>query len=388
MNNKSEKRLYSALTAVLFVVAFALGFYTYKYWHQGHVSDPRQAVPIDETLVLNAAPVKAGPVMYTRSYIGRIVPIHEAEIQSFISGFIKQILVTGGQQVRRGDLLVVLDQDQYLAQKQAAAADVSKAGAEYNNAKIYYERLKKAGKSVSPTELDNAQASFMTAAAAVEQALASYKLAEVNYDYTLIRSPIDGVVGDVSLTPGNYVSPQSGPLFSVVRFDPIRVVFSMTDKDYLPKAGKNFLANETIRLRLPDGQEWPYEGVFSYTGNSLDKKTNSISIYADFKNAGRLLVPNGYVDVLVSEVFADAFKFPKMYVQSAPEGDFVYVIRDGKIAKAPAEVLASVENFYILKNIYQDNEWIISQEVTPSMAGRPARGEWHQDDLLTASEAK
>ena len=64
-------------------------------------------------------------------------------------------------------------------------------------------------------------------------AKADYELAKVNYDYTVIQAPISGIVGNVSLTKGDYVSPSGQPLLSIIQYNPIRVVFSITDKDYL-----------------------------------------------------------------------------------------------------------------------------------------------------------
>ena len=106
--------------------------------------------------------------------------------------------------------------------------------ADLANAKVYYERVKKVGpKAMSKTEFDNAKAKYLSAQAAVAQARANYNLAKVNYGYTEINAPISGIVGEMSLTKGDYVSPGSQPLFSIIQYDPIRVVFSITDKDYL-----------------------------------------------------------------------------------------------------------------------------------------------------------
>lgn len=94
---------------------------------------------------------------------------------------------------------------------------------------------------MSKTEVDNAKASYLSAEAQLAAAKADYELAKVNYDYTVIQAPISGIVGNVSLTKGDYVSPSGQPLLSIIQYNPIRVVFSITDKDYLEEIGKGGL---------------------------------------------------------------------------------------------------------------------------------------------------
>ena len=104
-------------------------------------------------------------------------------------------------QVKAGDVMVIIDQAEYKARLDAAKAAVAQAEASFNNSSVYYQRMQKAGaRAVSKTELDNAKASFLSAEAALEQAKAALAEAQVNYDYTVIRATIDGVVGDVPLS--------------------------------------------------------------------------------------------------------------------------------------------------------------------------------------------
>lgn len=135
----------------------------------------------------------------------------------------------------------------------------------------------------------------------MEQAKAALAEAQVNYDYTVIRATIDGVVGDVPLSKGDYVSPEN-VLLTVIQYNPIRVVFSITDKDYLEEAGRpEMFAGETLRLKLADGAVYPQTGTFGYVDNQIDKSTNSIAVYADFANPDKRLVANAYVNVLVEK---------------------------------------------------------------------------------------
>ena len=110
-------------------------------------------------------------------------------------------------------------------------------------------------------------------------------LADVNYSYTIIKAPISGLVGNFTLSTGDYVAPNSGALLSIVQTDPIRVVFSLTDTEYLNmKDGGSLFKDSVIKLRLPNGRQYEYAGEFKYTNNELNKSTNSLAVYAYFKN--------------------------------------------------------------------------------------------------------
>ena len=203
----------------------------------------------------------------------------------------------------------------------------------------------------------------------MEQAKANFENAKVNYGYTILSSPINGIVGDVSLTKGNYVSPSSGALFSVVQLSPIRVVFSVTDKEYLQKSKKNMFANQEILLKLSDGQIFPNSGTFKYSDNTVEKTSNSINIYADFENIGKTLMPNAYVTVLVKEIFNNALKISKEFIMLDEEGSFVYLIRDGKIARENLKILADGNNFFIVQNTFEPTDFLITQTINPKDIG-------------------
>ncbi|HCU59220.1 MAG TPA: hypothetical protein DIC64_04480 [Alphaproteobacteria bacterium] len=356
-----KRALYVLLICVLIAAAFALGLF---------FAGKKNQKPEDvqkKSLELNAFKIKPQDITVSQKYIGYVTPIHEAVVQPFISGFIEKIYVKGGQTVQKGDVLVVLKQDEYEAALKRAYADVLKAEAEYQNKQSYFKRIQKADKAVSAAELENAEAAYLSAAAAFEQAKAGYELAKVNYDYTLIRAPITGVVGDVSLTEGNYVSPATPALLSIVQYSPIRVVFSVSDNEYLSELKKDTpFADEKIRLELPNGEMFKNTGSFQYTGNTLDKQTNSMAIYADFKNIGKILTPNTYVTVWLEKNIKNAISLSKDNVVLENKGNFVYLIRGDKVRKVPVEILSASGNQFILKNTFENKDKIITDQVLPS----------------------
>lgn len=369
MVKQTEKKHEWLLGLTLIIIAFVAGYYSFELWHK-KTAEPKENS--SENLSLSALKIEPQDTLFTKKYIGYVQPIHEAQVQPFISGFIDKVLVKGGEYVKKGDILLILQQDQYKAQLDAAYADIVKAQANLSNAQMYYNRLKKAGsKAVSPTDLDNAKAQFLSAQANVQQASANYTAAKVNFEYTILRSPIDGIVGEVFLTPGNYVSPASAPLFSIIQYSPLRVVFSVTDKEYFSLLAKpQPFKNDTISLMLPNGNIFPNLGTFKYADNNINKSTNSIAVYADFENIGKTLVPNAYVSVLIKQTFKNTVLISKDLLSMENDGNYIFIIRNGRLLKEKVNILASESTNFIVENSFNKNDYLLTQKPQPEFFNR------------------
>lgn len=362
-----EDKQHSWFWPVIIVVALILVYYLYsRHADQArHVSQP----PAPET-TLQVEALTPQNVTLDKKYIGYITPINEVAILPYISGFLEKIKVSGGQEVKAGQPLLMIQQGEYKARVDAAEASILQSQADFANAKVYYERVKKVGpKAMSKTEFDNAKAKFLSAQASVAQARANYNLAKVNYDYTEINAPISGMVGEVSLTKGDYVSPGSQPLFTIIQYDPIRVVFSITDKDYLEeiKSGSMF-ANDKIKLRLSDGRIYNTIGKYQYADNKVDRTTNSIAVYADFANPSKALVANAYVDVLVEKNYQNVVLLKKNLITLSAEGDYIYLVNGNKLEKAKVLILGEKGDQYVLQNNFKPGDYVVLDKVSPQIA--------------------
>lgn len=361
MQKIEEKKSYSWLLTVVLVLALGLGYYSLDMGKKT-ITKENQG---EDSKTLNVIALKAEAVNVKKSYIGYVTPINEVDVLPYINGFLEDIMITGGQDVKQGDNLLVIKQDEYKANLDAAKAAVLQAEANYANAKVYYERIKKAGpKATSQTEIDNAKASYLSTQAAVAQAKANHALAKVNYDYTLIQAPITGTVGNVSLTKGDYVSPDGKPLFKVIQYDPIRVVFSITDKDYLDEVGQGPLfANEIIKLKLANGEIFTKNGLYKFADNTINRNTNSIAVFADFENADKTLVANAYVDVIVDKTYEDGVLVKQNYILQEADGNYVYVVNGSQLAKIKVYIVATVGTDYLLRNDFKTGDYLIIDDV-------------------------
>lgn len=363
LDESAEKRTYANLLLILLVLAIVIAYF---YWKPDKTSAKAVAAS-EQELTLNVMPVVPEDVKVNNNYIGYVTPINSVEIVPYINGFLEDIMVEGGQEVKQGDTMIVIKQDEYLANLKAAEAKVQQAQANFNNTSVYYKRMRDAGvRVISKTELDNAKASYLSAQAELAQSKANQALAKVNYDYTVIQAPISGLVGNVSLTRGDYVSPASSPLLKIIQYDPIRVVFSITDKEYLDEVAKNpdkLFDGEKIQIRLSNGKIFSQNGQFQFMGNELDKQTNSMSVYADFTNPDKVLVANAYVDVLVEKFYPDAVLLRQNLVTLTADGNYVYTVADNKLQKKPVSIITPQGNNYVLQNNFAKGEYIVLDKV-------------------------
>lgn len=367
MQNEYGKKTYSRLLILFVILAIVLGYLMLSATGAGSKETPKEKV-----LTLTVVPAAPENVAVSSSYIGYVTPINSVSIVPYITGFLDKINVKGGQEVKAGDTLVIIRQDEYKARLDAAQASVLKAQSAYGNAKTYFERVKKAGgRAVSKAEFDNAKNAYFSAQADLAQAKADRALAQVNYDYTVIKAPIDGIVGNIDLTPGGYVSPSSAPLLKVIQYNPTRVVFSIADKDYLREKDKTDLfSDEKIKLRLADGKIFEPQGTFRFTSNELDKSTNALAVYADFDNPDRTLVANAYVDVIVEKDYQNGILINQNAVSMEADGNYVYTVKNGMLSKTKVEVVSTVGNNYLLRNTFSPEEYIVTQKITGMTPGR------------------
>lgn len=367
MQNEYGKKTYSRLLILFVILAIVLGYLMLSATGAGSKETPKEKV-----LTLTVVPAAPENVAVSSSYIGYVTPINSVSIVPYITGFLDKINVKGGQEVKAGDTLVIIRQDEYKARLDAAQASVLKAQSAYGNAKTYFERVKKAGgRAVSKAEFDNAKNAYFSAQADLAQAKADRALAQVNYDYTVIKAPIDGIVGNIDLTPGDYVSPSSAPLLKVIQYNPTRVVFSIADKDYLREKDKTDLfSDEKIKLRLADGKIFEPQGTFRFTSNELDKSTNALAVYADFDNPDRTLVANAYVDVIVEKDYQNGILINQNAVSMEADGNYVYTVKNGMLSKTKAEIVSTVGNNYLLRNTFSPEEYIVTQKITGMTPGR------------------
>ena len=364
LGKKGEKQMKIILKGLgwCIVLIVALSF-IYFFWYRGKPKEGLEHFVSEEPTVV-VQRVEAAPLVLTRSYIGTVIPIHSVDILPFISGFVEDVKVNSGQSVSAGDVMFVLQQQEYKAALDARYADILQATATYQNAETYYQRMKKAGvKAISPSDLDQAQANYLSSKAALALAIANWEQAKVNYNYTVIKAPISGLLGNVPVTKGDYVSPSGQALARLIQMSPIRVVFSITDKEYLEekRSGTSGLfQKDAVRLRLADGLLFDIPGTVQFLDNQVSESTSSVQVFADFQNPNKELLSNAYVDVLVEKQLPDGILISQNAVNLKQDGSYVRVVDESNhVVSRRIEVGPVMEGNYVVLSGLEEGEFVV-----------------------------
>ncbi len=330
-----------------------------------------------------ATPVQVQPVEMIAlnppyEYIGRVEPIQDVELRAQIEGAVQGVHFKEGAIVKAGDLLFTIDPEQYEARVAVRKAEIGQAEAALDRGERYLKRLEVSDvRAITQTDLDTARSDVAQGRASILQAKANLAVAEIDLKHTRIIAPIGGRIGRTVANVGDYVSPALGTLVRIVQTDPIRVAFSVTDKDYL-KVRENIAEAAIqealrIRLRLPTGTVPEMTGTRDFEDNAMSSETATLSVRARFCNAQGLLVPNGYVTVLVD--LADAPKRPVVPQEALlkdRDGAFAYVVDLEGRAQIRRVETGLVENgrVAILSGV-QAGEKMVVQGVQKVVPGQP-----------------
>jgi len=269
------------------------------------------------------------------SYPATIKGVQDVEIRPKISGFITKLCVKEGQQVKKGQLLFVIDNVTYEAAVRQAKAAVNSAKAQLGTARLTYDNNLKLFKNnvIGDYELQSAKNSLESAEAALAQAEANYVSAKQNLDFCYVTSPANGVVGDLPYKVGALVSASSAqPLTTVSDINSMQIYFSMTEKDLLSmtrtSGGLHTAINDypPVKLLLADGTTYGHEGRVTAVSGVIDASTGSVSIRADFPNPEHLLKSGGSGSIIVPHVSSDAIVIPQEAVAQVQDKYFVYVV--------------------------------------------------------------
>lgn len=308
---------------------------------------PAPTVAVEKAILLKDSEV--------RKYVGHIEAIQSVSLQARISGVIYEIRFKEGELVKKGDLLFVIEDTTYRAKAKSTEATVLQNRAELDYARTDFARQERLyeKKAVSQAVYEESKRLLKTTEAKLAQAEANLLDANNELSYTKVYAPITGIISKATYTVGNYVTPSSSPLADIVQVSPIYVRFSISERDFLKKFGTipALHQNAVVRIQLPDGRTYANTGKVVLADNKVDSETGSLTLWAEFKNEQRMLVPGGYATVLLSSTLSKPLPAVKLSaVMTTGEGNLIYVVgADNKIVARPVVLGPVVNNMQIIE---------------------------------------
>ncbi len=315
----------------------------------------------------------------SKEFIGNIEADEEVDIQPRISGFITGIMFKEGSLVKKGDLLITIEDTTYRAKVMAAKAVLEQSKVELRYAESNYHRQKLLAnkKAISTSNLEDAERLVNFRRAKYNQEQAELLNAENELSYTKIYAPITGRIGKVKYTKGNYVSLNSQPLAKIVSVDPILLKFSLSERTYqnLFKSIVKLNKNINIRIKLSNGDIYKEKGEISLVDNVVDKNTGTISVWYKVGNPEMILIPGGYVNAMVSEHMDKPVPTVKVSaVMTDSKGSYVYVLGVKNIPVRRAVTLGDmIGDLYIVKKGLSPGERVIIDGTHKVFPGVPVK---------------
>ena len=275
--------------------------------------------------------VRAADVPVQIHEFGRVVSPESVSIQPQVSGRITEVHFVDGQDVKKGDLLFVIDPRPFQAQLEQSQAQLLSDSAQLQLDQRNLERDEKIGRQrfVSEQQIDTDKANVDNYNGAVNRDQASIDLAKLNLEYCYVRSPGNGRTGRRLVDPGNYVATGGATLVNIQLQDPVYVDFNISEND-LARLRDNVSRRNPLKVDVtaPSRPEIAKAGKLSFFDNSVSPQAGTVLLRATVPNEDRYLWPGQYVNVtLTLQVLKDALVVPNQTVQLGSKGPYLFVVK-------------------------------------------------------------
>lgn len=346
------KRKVAIIIAIVFLaIVLRFVFSEYGEFMQGMLKKHESAPPVTQGVVGSAAVLKQIEAP------GRIISQYRVDVLARIDGYLTKSYFKEGDFVKKGQVLFQIEPQQYLYAMQEAKANIANTKAQL----IYAEKqLKRSAILLKQDYISKASYDeVLSNADALKGQLAMYQAtlrdAQRNYGYTRVKAPVNGQVGMINVTVGNFVNQAAGHLTTIFSTNPIYVTFPIDSKEYMKLAEIDDVnAKRKVTLVFPTGEEYSISGVQDFHDNSVDQSTGTITMRATFPNPTGKLINGEFVKVTVySKNKVQVPVVPQTAVLENQEGKYVYKLDDNNIPK-----IAVIKTGGQYKN-----NWIISSGI-------------------------
>jgi RND family efflux transporter MFP subunit len=395
-----------------------------------------KSAPAEPPPTVIVAEVPQRTVQIAGEFVSRTEAVPTVEIRARVQGVLEQVRFKEGSEVKQGQVLFMIQQDEYKAAVQTARAQLAKAQADLQRSRdvsvvdraraqldeakaelgrtqqdvaryrplaqqqaipqqdldtaVSKEKVAAAGVEASGAALKdtvlNQRTAIQLAEAAVESAKAGVIQADLNLKYTVIEAPITGIISKLAVDRGNLVGRgEATTLATVSAVDPMYVDFSVAEVDYLrlvkrlPGLGRGEVRERppAFELVLSDGTTFPHKGRPVFVDRAIDQKTGTILIRAEFPNTERVLRSGqfGRVRAITDEV-PDAILVPQLAVQELQGAKTVLVVGEGdKVALRTVTLREPYQQFYIVTAGLKPGERVIVDGIQKARPGMQVKAE-------------
>ena len=340
---------------------FFLPLTLFLYQCEGEDKDLSQKAPS-----VSVVDVIKKEVPIYKEFVGQVFGLYDIPIRARVDGFIEGRFFEEGNEVKKGQLLYVIDAQSYLAQVANRKSEVAEAKTRLVNAQNELNRIRPLAEinAISKSDLDAAIADEGAAQASLDAANARLELANIELGYTEIRSPLNGLIGKSIAKRGEYVGQYPNPVIlnTVSPIDTILVQFFITESDYL-KVARDLIAHSgkiisnsedkklNVELILSDGSRFDAKGKIDFIDREVDPTTGSMLVQASFPNKDGLIRPGQFAKVKIQTTLLNDAKLIPLRATSENQGKLnVFVVNDSSVVELREIVVGATYGDLLLVN--------------------------------------
>jgi len=340
----------------------------------GPKQNAAQQAPPPEVAVIKVA---ASPVTPVDDYAAQTEAVKAVEIRARVNGILERQAFKDGAEVKKDDLLFVIDQRPYTAALAQAKANLQQARTAHLNSSQTLTRFKQLieGHAISQQDLDNAIARERNDAASVQANEAQVLQAQLNLDYTTIRAPLDGTISRALIKPGSLVVASNTLLTTLYSEDPIYVGFTISEQKLTELQSQYNLrdvrTSPDFRLKLIDGSDYKYSGKLNFVDAAVDPRNGTLPVRVVVPNPEGALRPGQFMRVLVpGKPNPNAILVPQKAVQEIQGKRTVFVVGpDNKVASRDITADKRLGNDWVVEQGLKPNETVIVEGIAKVQPG-------------------
>jgi RND family efflux transporter MFP subunit len=376
---------HSLLLSLLSVAAVSATALTLSGCGRNEAAEAHAAPPAPQVTVAAAISRK---ITEFDEFTGRFEAVERVEVRPRVSGYIASVNFREGSEVRKGEVLFVIDPRPYQAERDKAAAGLAQAHSQLVLARSERERGSRllAQHAISQEEYDTRTAGSEQAQANVEAAKAALDAAALNLEFTRVTAPISGRISRALVTSGNFVTSGQTPLTTLVSLDPIYVSFDGDEQEYLKysKVAREATADQAhearnpVQVGLANESGFPHQGVIVFVDNALDPTTGTIRSRALLENHERQFTPGLFARIkLLGSAQHDAVLVNDSAIGTDQTVRYVLVVdKSNKVEFRPVQLGPVVDGLRVLQSGLSPGETIVVnglQRVRPGAQVQPQR---------------
>jgi RND family efflux transporter MFP subunit len=305
-------------------------------------------------------------------FTGNTQAIYTVQLTARVQGYLEKVLFNDGDRVKKGQLLFVIEQEQYQANLQQAEAQIQQVKAQLDHAETELTRFSGLLRqnAAAQTDVDNWRYQRDSAKASLEAAQASRDLAKLNLSYTQVKAPFDGRIDRRLVDPGNLVGVGGNtPLAQINQIDPIYVYFTISEQQLLrPIRAAGVSAMEAQRMNVPaylglaNEEGYPHQGTLDFASISVTSTTGTLLLRAVFPNPGGKILPGLYARVRVQKIGSErmAVLVPETALGYDQLGTYVLIVNDqNTVERRGVKTSEQVGGNSVIEEGLRGDEWVI-----------------------------